>query len=309
MTQTPYSRAGGNPVYLKWMWEIGVVKRSSVLASVAFLVSVTSALASTPPMQVRLIQSGGECASVCPEWIAAYGRIDASTPGQFVEALKKLKGKRIPVVIDSPGGSVAAAIAIGRLIRSKGLDVVVGKSILLPCDPILVECRELSARGFLLGRILQQKAWCASACSIVIAGGVRRFVGPDARIGIHAMAIYADQVDREWVIEEPDPSFEDGKRRLRARGKDVKGAAKEVPDSSYDKLATFYDEMGILPSVIEIMKRTPHSRLKIIRSQEALDLRLATHAKGPREVLFGERPPTEVPLTPGAASHTPLFRR
>src|SRR5690606_28530693 len=60
------------------------------------------------------------------------------------------------VVLDSPGGSVMDALAIGRLVHEKGLATRV-------------------AAGSL----------CASSCPIVFASGTERIACPDAAIGVH----------------------------------------------------------------------------------------------------------------------------
>jgi len=64
------------------------------------------------------------------------------------------------VVLDSPGGSVADALAMGRLIRERGFATAV------------------KAGGL-----------CASSCPLVFAGGVERLADPAAAIAVHQ--IYA----------------------------------------------------------------------------------------------------------------------
>ena len=63
------------------------------------------------------------------------------------------------VVLESPGGSVADALAIGRLIREKNF------------------ATEVEARKY-----------CASSCPLVSAGGVERRAGEKATIGVHQVA-------------------------------------------------------------------------------------------------------------------------
>src|SRR5207253_8838069 len=63
------------------------------------------------------------------------------------------------VVLNSPGGSVTDALAMGRLIRDKkfATEVEAGKT-------------------------------CASSCPLVFAGGVERRAGANAAIGVHQVA-------------------------------------------------------------------------------------------------------------------------
>ena len=93
------------------------------------------------------------------------GRLMATgtiTPG-ISEAFAAEVGKRgdyiKTVVLNSPGGSVTDALAIGRLIREKkfATEVEAGK-------------------------------YCASSCPLVFAGGVERRAGDKAAIGVHQVA-------------------------------------------------------------------------------------------------------------------------
>lgn len=93
------------------------------------------------------------------------GKLIASgtiTPGIFQSFAAEV-GKRgdyiKTVVLNSPGGSVTDAIAMGRLIRDKkfATEVEAGK-------------------------------YCASSCPLVFAGGVERKAGDKAAIGVHQVA-------------------------------------------------------------------------------------------------------------------------
>lgn len=93
------------------------------------------------------------------------GRLMATgtiTPG-LSEAFAAEVGKRgdyiKTVVLNSPGGSVTDALAMGRLIREKkfATEVEAGK-------------------------------YCASSCPLLFAGGVERRAGDKAAIGVHQIA-------------------------------------------------------------------------------------------------------------------------
>jgi len=71
------------------------------------------------------------------------------------------------VVLNSPGGSVADAMAIGRLIREKKL------------------ATEVEARKY-----------CASSCPLVFAGGLERRAGEKAVIGVHQVAAVPTAANR-----------------------------------------------------------------------------------------------------------------
>jgi hypothetical protein len=88
--------------------------------------------------------------------------IGTITPG-ISEAFAAEIGKRgdyvKTVVLNSPGGSVADALAMGRLIRERNFatEIEAGK-------------------------------YCASSCPLVFAGGVERRVGDKAVVGVHQVA-------------------------------------------------------------------------------------------------------------------------
>lgn len=94
------------------------------------------------------------------------GIIDLNSPQKLAVALEEarrktstrsLGGKPLFLVfLDSPGGNVQAAIAMGRLLRANAADVWVDREQI-----------------------------CASACILVLAGGTDRWAVPEARLGIH----------------------------------------------------------------------------------------------------------------------------
>ncbi len=57
------------------------------------------------------------CGPGCSRWIAAEGVIVADTPLVFFEVMKRLDGTRPPLLIQSQGGVVDAAMALGRQVR------------------------------------------------------------------------------------------------------------------------------------------------------------------------------------------------
>jgi hypothetical protein len=112
-----------------------------------------------------LPQPDGAMAKPMTFELVGDGRLMATgtiTPG-ISEAFAAEVGKRgdyvKTVVLNSPGGSVTDALAMGRLIREKkfATEVEAGK-------------------------------YCASSCPLVFAGGVERRAGDKAAIGVHQVA-------------------------------------------------------------------------------------------------------------------------
>lgn len=84
------------------------------------------------------------------------GAIDQGTAERFGREIEKRGAYVRTVVINSPGGSVADALAIARMIRDAGYDTEIGPN-----------------------------GYCASSCPLVFAGGRNRVAARDASLGVH----------------------------------------------------------------------------------------------------------------------------
>jgi hypothetical protein len=91
--------------------------------------------------------------------LMAIGTITPGTSQNFAAELDKRGDYIKTVVLNSPGGSVTDALAMGRLIREKKF------------------ATELEAGKY-----------CASSCPLVFAGGIERRAGEAAIIGVHQVA-------------------------------------------------------------------------------------------------------------------------
>ena len=72
-------------------------------------------------------------------------------------------------------------MAMGRLIRAKRLAVVIAHTKLAPCPARDKSC------GVAKGIADSRGAYCASACTLALAGGVERYVSPLSYVGVHQM--------------------------------------------------------------------------------------------------------------------------
>uniref|UniRef100_UPI0019544A62 hypothetical protein n=2 Tax=Pseudomonadota TaxID=1224 RepID=UPI0019544A62 len=77
----------------------------------------------------------------------ATGTIKPDTPAKLRKILNQAGKRRLPLVIDSRGGAVNAAIEMGRIIRKRGLDVAIGKTMYLGCTPGPKSCKPDFADG------------------------------------------------------------------------------------------------------------------------------------------------------------------
>lgn len=125
--------------------------------------------------------SGGNC-STC-SWIAADGEImegDAQSLLDYIEA-NEIDYQKL-IIINSPGGNVAAAIELGNLVRQRRMRIMVAKTI------------DYEAEG--AGRTFQsyKGGLCASACVFVLMGGEVREIAEDSMVGVHQFAPDMDEL-------------------------------------------------------------------------------------------------------------------
>ena len=84
---------------------------------------------------------------------------------------------------------------MGFLIRARGLDVAVAKTVFDPCESAPAGCKHGTWSGP-LGEPDQQSAFCNTTCVFVLAGGVRRFVGPEALVGVQNYRLNPAVIER-----------------------------------------------------------------------------------------------------------------
>lgn len=255
------------------------------------------------PMQVTLVRlSTAACEPHCPQWIAAEGRIEPTTPMQFKKLFAKLGKRKLPVMIHSSGGSVEPALAIGRLLRAKGVEIVVGRTQALPCDASDAACRKETASGIVRAILPNTVSWCGSSCAFLFAGGTERHVGRQAQVGVHQITTLATKVK---II-----------RQLRTQTQTVLGipissttqvvSEKRIPlgtfnmptkDSAYDKLRGYFRELGIDESIMPLIQSTPGNKVHWLSRPELVGTRLATSSSTASDLVY-----RDVPKLPGAAA-------
>jgi len=132
--------------------------------------------ASTTPMRFALHQEGPAeaCRVNCRLLISASGMITAETPRDFDNLVRGRDVRGATIVLDSKGGSVLGAIALGRAIRSLNLATTVGR------------VREQATRDSKSKRAwVWPRAECQSMCPFVLLGGVKRTIPAEARVLVH----------------------------------------------------------------------------------------------------------------------------
>ncbi len=138
------------------------------------------------PMTFTLARSSmAGCEPNCPEWIFADGVITAETPRLLDKVFKKIGSRKLPIVIRSDGGDPAAAMAMGRKIRERKLIVAVGTTLFAGCSIGKADCRSKPDKnGRSGGALVNNKDYCNSACTLVLAGGAIRLTNYRDGIGV-----------------------------------------------------------------------------------------------------------------------------
>jgi hypothetical protein len=107
-------------------------------------------------------------AAGAPWLIYLDGLFDAAAAARLAGLIAKERITRADVYFNSPGGSLLAAMTVGRLLRASGFDAHVGRRSADPRQP--------------------GAAVCYSACPFGFAGGARRFLAEGSALGVHRAA-------------------------------------------------------------------------------------------------------------------------
>ncbi|MFO1032560.1 MAG: hypothetical protein U1E15_00100 [Hyphomicrobiales bacterium] len=259
-----------------------------------------STVTGAPAMSVVIVRSTeAGCEPLCPQWIEAEGEITAGTPARFEKAFKAMGKAKLPVVISSPGGNIDAALQIGRMIRKRSLDVYVGATAYAGCKPSDAQCKlPAEFQGIYRGQMLEYSAYCFSACPIVLAGGVKRFVGGFSPVGVHqAKQVWTQQqifYREKYIIVK-------GKKKVISRTEVSRKMLK--PQVSFGlghglrgKLAAYYKEMGVDTAILDEFNKAAFKDINILTPAQLdhFNLRTALSARP----IFSETPSAKVRLRP-----------
>lgn len=234
-------------------------------------------------MRVVLVKGGQpNCTTDCQEWISAEGAIVGGTTQAFENALQLIGDRKVPVFIASPGGDVDAALAVGRMLRERHLTVAVAKTTFSGCAPTDKVCGKEHELADYRGTASTKAVECASSCVILLAAGDKRFVAPDAKVGVHQVSnvMFENissykfskydvsdsiiQIERELVSERLIP---------RARMQVSNGAK-----IYREQLTPYFGEMGVSDKIVTLMQKTDPAHVHWMTAKELIDTKLVTNA-------------------------------
>ena len=155
-----------------WMLLSAATRCIALFGLVAMLGGSAYAGAALEERQLPMKFSWVACQPNCRGWISAVGIVTAETPSDFDDFARDHQLKGETVVLDSSGGSVNDAIALGRRFRALEMVTTVGASVLTP-----------SARGE-RARV-SPEAYCESMCVFLLLSGKSRYVPEKAHVRVH----------------------------------------------------------------------------------------------------------------------------
>jgi hypothetical protein len=185
------------------------------------------------------------CGRACRTWVSAVGAITADTPRDFEAFAKRRKLDGATIALDSDGGSVLGALALGRAVRKLQMKTTVGKSVELP-----------AAGGERRARLLP-RAYCESMCAFVLLAGVERHVPAEARVLVHQI----------WL----------GDRRDDPTAANYSAEDLVLVQRDIGRLAQYTVEMGGAIDLLEIaLKIPPWEPMRLLSRDELRGMKVIT---------------------------------
>ena len=236
---------------------------------------------SEEPAKIRLVKSADSgCEPNCAEWIAIDGKIETGSAETLKDVLKTTK-RRVPIFVDSGGGSVTDAMEMGRLIRAQGLDVVVTRTATVACARDDVACRRRSENGRVLGRPAAAGAICASSCGFLLAAGARRYAGASTLVGVHQITSFQtyQRVFRQYEVrrEVRDGKVVEVDRRVVSETRGAKRTIQTATkDETYVRIRKYFADMGIGETIMPLLIGAPAKGMHWLTAAELKTTSLVT---------------------------------
>jgi hypothetical protein len=199
------------------------------------------------PMQFDLwSEAPNACGASCRSWVSASGAITTDTARDFEAFAKRHKLDGQTIALDSDGGSVLGALALGRAIRRLGMTTTVGKSV----------ASSAAENGVRRGRLVP-KAYCESMCAFVLLAGVERHVPAEARVMVHQI----------WL----------GDRRDDPTAANYSAEDLVIVQRDIGRLAQYTVEMGGGIDLLEIaLKIPPWEPMRLLSRKELRGMKIVT---------------------------------
>lgn len=172
--------------------------------------------------------------------------------------------QQFPVVLNSGGGDVRAAMELGLMIRQRFLDVAVGSTRINQCLPDPSECKPGGSKKKHTVHLgyADSFGYCESACAFILAGGVVRVAGPYGRIGVHQITTTHTRAS------------------AKNRRKTVTSETTKLTPSQYSTFADYFTSMGVNPILLDWMLATSPKDMSYLSPEQALQAKLVSSSGG-----------------------------
>ena len=224
-----------------------------------------------------------ECEPNCPEWIFAKGQI---VPGsaQKLKEIVALAGKSpLTLVVQSGGGDMKEAMAMGHFIRAHKMNVAVGFAYEFQCKEEDLFCsKTLKSHHIARGFVSTQASYCASACTLILASGVQRIVASNSVVGTH-------QVVNKSVVQKITYNenfiIVHGRKKLisktEAKRETIVGKPTTQIAAADVELVGYVKAMGVDMSFLEFFEKAPPSDVYRMTARDLLATHIVTHPVAP----------------------------
>ena len=246
-----------------------------------------------PPMSFVVVRlSLSTCEPNCPQWIAAEGRIENNTPAALARLLANPVYRKLPLILNSGGGKIFAALEMGRMIRKYGMNTSVGYTSFLNCNPFETKdgtCKPSADTKAYPAYAFAYRGYCFSACPLILLGGVVRIVDKDAHVGLHEPVDERHPyVDHFWIAWH----MVNGKKVIVSRKLINRTYLKAtttvgVTPQLKQRLLPYFKEMGGSPALIDEMDKAAPEKMNVIawKDGEREKLGLVTSNNQPLSLL------------------------
>jgi hypothetical protein len=202
------------------------------------------------------------------------------TPANLARLLANPANRKLPLLLNSNGGKVYAALEMGRMIRRYGMTTAVGRTRFDFCNPFLDKgCIPTASNRTYRGSTEEMGARCLSACPFIMLGGTMRLLSPLSYLGLHQPKdIRRPYIDHYWETWR----MVHGKKVILSRRfinrtnlptKTVVGVSPEIRK----KLMPYIKEMGASSKIMDEMELAGPDAMYQIKTDLAQELGLSTN--------------------------------
>ena len=216
-----------------------------------------------PPPVTFFVARGdaNACGPGCREWIAAEGTFDSDADDRLRLFLRQLGGRKLPIFFHSPGGSVPAGLALGRMMRDHHMTAGVGLTVPAGCDPKQRRdpaCDRLKRSGRELVATLDTgHAMCNSSCVYAIVGAAVREIGAGVQLGVHSSSISftLNHVDADGHVTRESTHL-------------APAAERKALEKGYERIGAYLREMGISSGLLAAAREVENSKLHFLTREQ-----------------------------------------